>query len=142
MRSCLRASRLLRTPLSTARRSRAGFSLIEALVALAVLAAVGGSATALFGLAGERDARATARLRAVLAAESLLARVGLDIPARTGRRRGRLDDGATWEILVAPPREPGLEGGETVLYAVTVRVAPIRGEPVVLESLTLDRGPF
>lgn len=67
---------------TVSRRRRAGFSLIEALVALTILAAVGGSATALFALAGERDARATARLRAVLAAESPLARVGLGIAAR------------------------------------------------------------
>lgn len=131
---------------SRGRPSRAGFSLIEALVALAVLALVAGAAAMVFSTGAERGARATARLRATFAAEAILNRVGLDVPLGPGRRAGRLADGAAWAIEIVPYVEAGVQaaGDPAELLAVTVRVTPARARtgPVELKSLRMLGGPL
>jgi general secretion pathway protein I len=118
---------------------RAGFSLIEALVALAVLAGVATAALMLFSLGTERNARATERLRATIAAEAILSRVGLDVPLQVQTLSGRLKDGARFSLEVAPATVDGRADGD--LLAVTVKVRPRRwrGAPVELTTLKLAR---
>lgn len=122
-----------------------GFSLVEALVALAILASV--ASVALMAMASnvERGDRATARLRATLAAEALLNRVGLDVALKEQRSSGRLADGAAWDLAVAPYAEPGLATeNRPPLLQIEVAVTPRRWpqDAVRLKTLKLIGVPL
>ncbi len=119
---------------------RAGFILLEAVVGLALIAMVAAAAFVAFAQAGERSARAGERLRAVLAADAILARVGLDLPMRSDRTAGTLSDGAAWVLEVRAFTGEG-EGPEALplqeLYSLLVTVTPRNGAPVSLSTLRL-----
>jgi type II secretory pathway pseudopilin PulG len=136
----------------------AGFVLLEAIVGLALIAMVAAAAMVAFGMAADRSARAGDRLRAVLAADAILARVGLDVPLRPQRTGGTLGDGATWTLEIRPftadEAEIGSDGGKggsaaasplalDRLFTVAVRVTPTgwRGAPVELATLRLREPP-
>jgi type II secretory pathway pseudopilin PulG len=119
---------------------RAGFILLEAVVGLALIAMVATAAFVAFAQAGERSARAGERLRAVLAADAILARVGLDLPLRPHRTAGTLSDGAAW-VLEVRAFAGADEGPEALplqeLYTLLVTVTPRNGAPVSLSTLRL-----
>lgn len=101
-----------------------GFTLLEVLVALTVLAT---ALTALVRLVGTSartlgdDAR---HARAVLAARALLAEAELSPPA-IGHREGERSDGLHWEEDVTPTPHPRLR-------QVAVRVFPTRDRAVTV----------
>lgn len=84
-----------------------GYSLLEVIVAFALLAL---ALTLLLGsLSGaSRQVReADQRTRAVLHAQSLLALTGVDAPLQEGRQQGEWEDGRyAWSLQVAPYVEP------------------------------------
>jgi general secretion pathway protein I len=84
-----------------------GYSLLEVIVAFALLAL---ALTLLLGsLSGaSRQVRdADQRTRAVLHAQSLLALAGVDAPLQEGRQQGQWEDGRyAWTLQVAPYVEP------------------------------------
>jgi general secretion pathway protein I len=78
-----------------------GFTLIEVLIAFAILAVTLGSVSAALstGLSHELAAeRATAR---VLEARSLFDRLGTDLPLAEGRLEGRMVTGETWLMTIS-----------------------------------------
>lgn len=89
------------------RRAVRGFTLLEVLVAFALLAL---ALTLLLGTlsgAARQVAEADQRTRAVLLAQSLMARLGVEEPLQEGTRQGRWDHGAyRWTLEVAPYAEP------------------------------------
>ncbi len=92
---------------STTDRQR-GFTLLEVLVAFAVLAVALGVAFEIFatGLRGARSADALTR--AVLIAESRLARIGVETELTPGESEGETDDGTRWRIDIHDqPAEDG-----------------------------------
>lgn len=121
-------------------RRAGGFTLLEIVVAFAIFAV---AAAALFqsfsgGLrateVGDRQAAA------VLAARSLLERVGMDVPLAAGEQSGRTEDGMAWRIAIAPADllDPQRAADSPVLpFIVEVAVAPERGQPVTLTTLRL-----
>jgi general secretion pathway protein I len=80
----------------------AGFTLVETLVALAVLAL---SLGVLFEVASDalhRTSRAEKLSQAGLALQTLLARVGADIPLEPGEPSGQLGNGLRWRMRIEP----------------------------------------
>ena len=92
-----------------------GFTLLEVLVAFAVLAVALGVAFEIFstGLRGAQSADVLTR--AVLVAESKLALVGSEIELTLGETQGETDDGMQWRIDIReqPPQEGEDERVET-----------------------------
>lgn len=84
-----------------------GYSLLEVIVAFAVLAL---ALTLLLGSlsgASRQIKQADLRSRAVLHAQSLLAVTGVVEPLQDGERSGEWEDGRyRWQLQVAPYREP------------------------------------
>ena len=91
---------------------RTGFTLVEVLVALAILAIA--STFAFRAISGglswlDRDAD---EQHAVLVAQAELARVGHDIPILDGENDGRADSRFSWHIAITPSGAPigGVQG--------------------------------
>ncbi len=99
--------RRLRMP----KRSTRGFTLLEVLVAFALLAV---ALTLLLGTlsgAARQVGEADLRSRAVLHAQSLLAATGVQAPLQEGQREGEWEDGRYhWSLQVQPYVEPRATG--------------------------------
>jgi general secretion pathway protein I len=91
---------------------RAGFTLIEVLVALAILAIAATFAFRAISGGLHWFDRGGIEQRAVLAAEAELARVGHDLPLQDGAIDGRAAGGFSWHIAITPYGSPvaGVQG--------------------------------
>jgi hypothetical protein len=90
--------------------------------------------TGLFGLS-----RAEERLQALHYAESLMARVGSDIPLKNGREAGQFEEGPEWEVVIGTYEEEGAAISDPLkgrLYEIEVTVRGM-GPPLALQSLRL-----
>lgn len=88
-----------------------GFTLIEVVVALAVLAVAVGLCLQIATSALRQTRQAAEHTQAALLAQSLLDAAGTGERIRPGRSSGRLDEGYRWELEVAPfEGELGSEG--------------------------------
>ncbi len=126
-------------------RRPAGFTLIEVIVAFALLAL---ALTLLLGSlsgAARQVGSADKASRATLHAESLLAQLGVVEPLRPGRQQGEFEDGRyTWTLDVSPyvdPERPGqamAAGGAPLLrIELTTRWGPGAAEALTWHSLRL-----
>ena len=128
---------------------QAGYTLIEVIVAFAVLAL---ALTMLLGILSNatRQVRWSDDAgRAALHAQSLLAQAGVGEPLRAGRSEGEFEDGRyRWTLEVAPWRDPGapqdgvqpVDPGAPRLYALALQVEWGTGGPrdrLHLQSLRL-----
>lgn len=119
------------------RRGARGFTLLETLIAFAIMAAGLAVLIGAFGdgIGGARAA--AARLALVEAAQDRLATVGATLPLVPGTREGR--DGAIgWRVVIAPAEAVGPPAGPR-LYDVTVDVADTSGRRFALTSQRLGR---
>lgn len=129
----------------TRRARNEGFSLVEALVSLAIVAGVVAVVLTIVGSNVERGGRATARMRATFAAEAILNRVGLDIALEKQDVGGRLTDGSSWSLRIFPYVEQDLGASvRSVLLQVEVKVEPKRWplEAIELKTLRLAGVPL
>lgn len=78
-----------------------GFTLIEVLVALAIVAIAFGTLFSIYASALDRGSAATAQANAIAVARSILARVGSDIPLADGIQKG-LRHGIRWKLSIRP----------------------------------------
>jgi general secretion pathway protein I len=126
------------------RRSRAeGFTLVEVLVALAILAL---SLTLILrtlssGLFYQQRAKMLAE--ATLQAQSLLARIGADLPLVPGRVEGETASALSWQIEIAPYGDTAdRRAWPAAAYTADVRVYAGRpsAEPLV-QFTTIRLGP-
>jgi prepilin-type N-terminal cleavage/methylation domain-containing protein len=140
------------------RAGEAGFTVIEVLVALAVLGLVLGAVYRIYGTGISAVDRHTAELRLALAAESILERTRADLDPRRGDLDGRLPDGTAYRVEALPldlPRAlpqsgersatetgpPGDTGRDAPrLWAVRVTVADPAGNSFALTGLRWLRG--
>lgn len=106
----------------------AGFTVLEVLVAFAILAVAMAVVLAAVGGGLAAAMRADGLVRASVAAQSLLAGAGLDIPLRPGRQSGVLPDGSGWSLEVGP-------GPDGMLLVAAIVDAPGAGGRIRLVTL-------
>jgi len=119
-------------------RSRAGFTLLEVLVALAILALAFGVLLQIFSTGLRTVDTGDVHARAIAVAESVLAGIGPDVPLEPGASGGVNADFYIWNYAVSPaPGEFVLEDDERVFeVVVTVRWGkPPKGGSVELKTL-------
>lgn len=96
-----------------------GFSLLEILVAFAVLALSLGVLMRIFGGGARLSGLADNYSRAVVIAESLLASADLEIPLQPGETSGDVDETFHWTMRVSP-----YQSEEYVPFAENLPIAP------------------
>jgi general secretion pathway protein I len=85
----------------------AGFTLIETLVAFAILAIGLAVLMRFFGEVLDRDGKVEPQATAASLGQSLLARLGTDLPVRDGVTDGRFENGYRWRLTVTPYGDDG-----------------------------------
>ena len=89
-----------------------GFSLLEILVAFAVLSLAIGVLLRIFAGGGHIAKTAEDYYRAVITADSLLERVGIESAVQPGIVTGETADGYRWTMTITPyPLNPQMTGG-------------------------------
>jgi general secretion pathway protein I len=105
-------------------RAPAGFTLIEVLVALAILAIAFGFAFRALSGGFDRLDRDQKSADALLLAQSTLARVGHDIALQDSAVAGRTKDDFSWRIEMAPYGDTqGVPPGRLIGHRVEVTIA-------------------
>lgn len=124
------------------RRSQRGFTLLEVLVAFALLAAVLGLLMGALSRASAqvRDGEAAGRAR--LHAQGLLDGLGVEQPLRPGRLDGEWEQGRyRWHLELAPARDaPPSPSTRLLQYRLEVRWGEAPRERLVVEGLRLAAG--
>ncbi len=116
-------------------RRQSGFSLLEVLVAFAILAMSMGVLLQIFSRASMSTVVASQYSRAAALAESRLAAVGTAIPLEPGALSGEPEDGIAWELTIVQATDLQPEQG---LGAVALpSVSPYR---VTVTALWEDAG--
>ncbi len=126
----------------SARTRRRGFTLIEVVVAFAILALSLGALYESFGGALRRSATASKRELAALRAESLLAEYRGSRGLAPGRSGTDPDTGFEWRVTSKPYPAELTERSAWVAEAVTVEVSwgRVRPQTLSVQSVELIRG--
>jgi general secretion pathway protein I len=82
--------------------AESGFTLLEAIIALAILALSLSGIFQMMSISIGRTAQSEAVTQARVLAQSLLARVGHEIPAKAGEQTGDDGHGMRWRLLQKP----------------------------------------
>jgi len=122
-------------------KCHAGFTLLEALVALILLTGVTASLMTLIAINRRAQSDAEADLSAALQARTILARIGRDLPLEAGTQSGVLEDGHIWSALVTPfELEDGVAtAANTALFQVRVNLKRGISGPSLIEVVSLKR---
>ena len=122
------------------RKRQRGFTLIEIIVALAILAVALGALFQSFSTGLRVTAATDRQAAAVMLAQSLLDRIGQDIPLAAGEQAGVADDGLRWSVTIVPSPliAPDRRADSPLLpFDVVVTVAGDGGRPLTLATLRL-----
>jgi type II secretory pathway pseudopilin PulG len=120
----------------------AGFALLEALVALSMLAAGVAAVMSLLATNRRAQADADAELAAALQARSLMARIGRDLPLTAGTFSGTGGGGLAWSVRIAPFRDAhsGVDTPASAVLSVDLRIQD-KLRHTLVEVSTLKRAP-
>ena len=122
-------------------RDERGFTLLEVLVAFAILAVAMIAALQAFTGGIEATRRSEAEGFALAAARSLLDRVGPELPLAPGLTEGKGSGGVLWSVQIArrgSPLDAMAEADRSLaLYDVSVKVTAPRTAPVSLATVKL-----
>jgi type II secretion system protein I len=99
-----------------------GFTVLEALIALAILTGVAASVLPLLGAMRAAQARSHSKLTATIEARTLLDRLGRDIPLQAGSSNGFLIDGRQWSLRIQPYADEAVSAGTRALALFDVQV--------------------
>jgi len=125
--------------------SQAGFSLLEVVVAFAILALALGLLMRIFSQALNTTALSGNYSRAATLAEARLNSVGIDIPLQPGSYSGEPEDGLGWEVAIGSydlgnvPWEPAVE---PLLVTAVVHWDDASGRRQIALSTLLLGGPL
>jgi general secretion pathway protein I len=121
----------------------AGFTLVEVIVALAMLAAGLSVLLGMISTGLERTGIAGRTAEAASLAQSLLAQVGTEFPVRPDQRDGVFPNGDRWHLTIVPYRRARDEAERAVeLYQVSAQIEWSEGqEPRAFALSTLRLGP-
>ncbi len=124
-------------------REEDGFTLVETIVAFAILALVISTAVTIVGNGSKRERFDQARMSALSHARSELAAMSMTGAVRSGTTAGRYDDGMAWRIIAAPIAVSTAAGVATLPYAVSVAVynSDTTGDGVTLKSVVIGPAP-
>lgn len=125
-------------------RGQKGFSLLEVLVAFAILGVALGVLLQIFAGGMRNTALAEEYTQAALYAESILAAVGREAPLVAGEENGRINDKFAWRMMVTPYTESVPEDLPAIPYRVSVEVfwkGTVNTRSVVLDTLRLGVMP-
>jgi general secretion pathway protein I len=124
--------------------SKAGFALVEVLVALAILALALTVLVSVLADGTGRAGHAEKQARALLHAQSLLAAVGAEVALQQGRTSGRFEDGSRWHLTIEAHGDAADRRAWPVgAYRVSVEVAWVHAgqeRSLVLTTLRLGTG--
>lgn len=129
---------------SAYRRSRGGFTLLEVLIAFAILAFAMTALMQAFsqGLRGQVAAEDYAA--GIMLARSKMAEVGPIIPIAEGERTGELTNGWQWRVVVLPyggEDDASVESDALHLYEVQVAIERNKAPLADLRSLRVGAAP-
>lgn len=88
-----------------------GFTLIEVLIAFAILALTFASVFRAFSSSFEQERRAEQAVARALEARSILEEFGESRPLEPGEEQGELSSGETWTATVTEAKPASLQGG-------------------------------
>lgn len=122
-------------------REEAGFTLLELLVAFAILAVAMAGMLQAFGGGLDSVRRTQAVGESWSAARSLLERVGTELPVEAGQRSGTDGSGFAWTVAIRP-RKSALDQVKTperayALFDVVVTVSRAGAPPATLQTVRL-----
>ncbi|GGF51447.1 type II secretion system protein I [Aliidongia dinghuensis] len=121
-------------------RNEAGFTLVEVLVAFAILAVTLGFLMHVISNVLDRTGEADARAGALQVAQSLIDRIGADLPLEDGGRDGDSGRHYRWHVEIAPYGDADDRSAwPAAAHHVTVTVA--WGDHGSLSLSTLKLGP-
>ena len=119
-----------------------GFTLVEALVALAIIVLALASLYQALGGGLQAGVVAEQQGRAAEAAERLLTELGRSTPLRDGVTKGELPDGRRWTLRVEPFTTIDADGPPSVVegHVATLEMSRARGRGPLLQLRTLILG--
>ena len=103
-------------------QGEAGFTLVEVIVAFAILALALGVLMFIISDGIQRSAQAELAAEAASLAQSLLAQAAAETPLRSGERAGQFDDRRRWRLRTEPYAGAGDPQGAIGAYRVTAEV--------------------
>jgi general secretion pathway protein I len=118
----------------------AGFTLLEALIAITILAVSLSALLSLYSTGLRGVSAIDGNMRARLLAQSVMAEMSHDRALRPGQSQGRSEE-FTWTLTVAPYEEPaaGQLQGPWTLHHLVVTVSWPRGRRIEMQTLRMLR---